>query len=81
MYIALITPFYGDQFVNGAYLKKRGMADTLLYEDLDDANKVYEAIRNLLQPRFAYSFDTVTNYCRTESIIHLEILVTHSGPK
>lgn len=48
----LSTPFYGDQFVNSAALKKRGMADTLFYEDLNDDDKIYDALLNLLQPVF-----------------------------
>ncbi len=51
-YKVLSTPFYGDQFVNSAFLKKRGMAETLFYEDLSDTDKVYDALLNLLQPRF-----------------------------
>lgn len=48
----LSTPFYGDQFVNAAALKKRGMGETIFYEDLNYDDKVYDALLNLLQPRF-----------------------------
>lgn len=50
----LATPFYGDQFANVAALKKRGMGETLFYEDLNYADKVYDALLNLLKPRFVF---------------------------
>lgn len=52
----LATPFYGDQFVNSAALKKRGMAENLFYEDLDYDDKVYDALLNLLQPKYVLPF-------------------------
>lgn len=50
----LSTPFYGDQFSNSAAVNKRGMGETLFYEDLNYDDKVYDALRNLLQPRFVF---------------------------
>lgn len=55
-YKALLTPFYGDQFVNSAFLEKRGMGKILYYEDLNYADKVYDALVDLLQPRYAFVF-------------------------
>lgn len=52
----LSTPFYGDQFVNAAALKKRGMGETIFYEDLNNDDKIYDALLNLLQPRFVCVF-------------------------
>ncbi|XP_037024343.1 UDP-glycosyltransferase UGT5-like [Bradysia coprophila] len=72
---ALITPFYGDQFVNSAYLKKRGMADTLLYEDLDEPDRVYDALLKLLNPRYAERAKIVSSNLRNRPMTPSETAV------
>ncbi|XP_067632107.1 UDP-glycosyltransferase UGT5-like isoform X2 [Eurosta solidaginis] len=45
------TPFYGDQFLNSAALKHRGMGVLLNYEDITE-NSVLKAIREVLKKQY-----------------------------
>lgn len=47
----IVTPIYGDQFLNGAALEHRGMGLVLHYNQLTADSIVY-AIQRVLQPRF-----------------------------
>lgn len=44
------TPFYGDQFLNGAAMEKRGMAVVLNYQDINK-DTVFQALRKALDPK------------------------------
>lgn len=45
----VVTPIYGDQFLNGATFEKRGMGFVLLYKDIN-ADNIYEKITKCLNP-------------------------------
>lgn len=47
----VVTPIYGDQYLNGAALEYRGMGVVLHYNQLTADSIVY-AIQRVLQPRF-----------------------------
>ncbi|XP_037914896.1 UDP-glucosyltransferase 2-like isoform X1 [Hermetia illucens] len=47
----ILTPMYGDQFLNAASLKNRGMGIILNYEDITEAN-IFRAVKQLLEPRY-----------------------------
>lgn len=47
---AIITPFYGDQYLNAAALSRRGMGVTLELEKIT-ADNIYDAVHRVLQPK------------------------------
>lgn len=47
----IVTPIYGDQFLNAAALESRGMGIIVHYNQLTE-NNVYNSIQRILQPRF-----------------------------
>jgi len=71
----LSTPFYGDQFVNSAALKKRGMGETLFYEDLNYGDKVYDALLKVLQPSYAERAKIISSNFRNRPMTPLETSV------
>ncbi|KAJ6645923.1 UDP-glycosyltransferase UGT5 [Pseudolycoriella hygida] len=82
----LSTPFYGDQFVNAAALKKRGMGETLFYEDLHHDTEVFDALSNLLQPRYGERAKIISSNFRTRpmtplqtSLWWIEYVLSHDG--
>lgn len=48
----IVTPIYGDQFLNGAALEHRGMGIVLHYNQLTE-DRIVDAIQRILTPRFA----------------------------
>jgi glucuronosyltransferase len=46
----IVTPIYGDQYLNGAALEQRGMGIVLHYDELTKDN-IVKAVQNILQPR------------------------------
>lgn len=48
----VITPMYGDQFLNGAAMVNRGMGTILNYEDISKES-VVAALNDVLQPEFS----------------------------
>ena len=51
----IVTPIYGDQYLNAAALKYRGMGIILHYNQLNEQN-IYNSIQQILQPRFVFNF-------------------------
>jgi glucuronosyltransferase len=47
----VVTPFYGDQFLNSAALENRGMGVILKYQDINEQS-VNSALRRVLDKRF-----------------------------
>lgn len=47
----VVTPFYGDQFLNSAAIENRGMGVILKYEDINEQS-VNSALRRVLDKRF-----------------------------
>lgn len=47
----IVTPIYGDQYLNGAALEHRGMGIVLHYNELT-ADSIVSTIQRILQPRF-----------------------------
>lgn len=47
---AIITPFYGDQYLNAAALNRRGMGFTLELEKIT-ADNIYDVVQRVLQPK------------------------------
>lgn len=47
----IVTPIYGDQFLNAAALEHRGMGLVLHYNQLTE-DKIVDAIHRILNPRF-----------------------------
>lgn len=45
----LVTPFYGDQFLNAVALENRGMGLSLLFDQLT-ADNIYNALIKALDP-------------------------------
>lgn len=48
----IVTPIYGDQFLNGAALEHRGMGIVLHYNQLTEGS-IVDAVQRILNPRFA----------------------------
>lgn len=48
----IVTPIYGDQYLNGAALEHRGMGIVLHYNQLTE-DRIVDAIQRILTPRFA----------------------------
>lgn len=46
----VVTPMYGDQFLNGAAMVSRGFGNILGYDDITKEN-VYNALKKALEPR------------------------------
>lgn len=46
----VVTPIYGDQFLNAAAFEKRGMGFTLLFEDIT-ADNIYDRITKCLDAK------------------------------
>lgn len=46
----VVTPIYGDQYLNAAALQQRGMAVVLHYDELSE-EKIVESVREILKPR------------------------------
>lgn len=46
----IVTPIYGDQYLNGAAVENRGMGIVLHYDELSEMS-VYEKIQEILKPR------------------------------
>ena len=51
----IVTPIYGDQYLNAAALEHRGMAIVLHYNELTRDN-IVNAVEKILQPRWALQF-------------------------
>ena len=47
---AIITPIYGDQYLNGAAVENRGMGIVLNYDELNEEN-IYKSIQEILKPK------------------------------
>lgn len=47
---AIITPFYGDQYINAAALAKRGIGFILPFTEIS-AEKILNAVNSALDPR------------------------------
>lgn len=52
----IVTPIYGDQYLNAAALKHRGMGIVLHYNELTREN-IVEAVQRILQPRWDIGSD------------------------
>lgn len=46
----IITPFYGDQFLNAAALGHRGMGVRINLHDIT-ADEIYDAVQKMLDPK------------------------------
>lgn len=54
----IVTPIYGDQFLNGAALEHRGMGIVLHYPELTE-DTIVAVIQRILKPRFVQPADRV----------------------
>lgn len=56
----MITPFYGDQYLNAAALNRRGMGFKLDLLNIT-ADNIHNIVQNLLQPKYTQTFIQFNN--------------------
>ncbi|KAL7015585.1 hypothetical protein ACKWTF_016534 [Chironomus riparius] len=55
---AIVTPIYGDQYLNGAAVENRGMGIVLNYDELNEEN-IYKSIQEILKPDYKHQAEKV----------------------
>lgn len=59
----VVTPMYGDQFLNAAAMVNRGFGNIVHYEDITKES-IYNALKKALEPRYEFSilYRTIFGY-------------------
>lgn len=83
----VVTPFYGDQFLNAAAFESRGMGVVLKFQDIDE-HTVNGALRRVLDKRFrnnakkvAYAYKHRPMSPNDSAVFWSEyVIATHGAP-
>ncbi|KAG5667808.1 hypothetical protein PVAND_015777 [Polypedilum vanderplanki] len=70
----IVTPIYGDQYLNAAALKERGMGVILNYDELSE-EKIYESIVEILKPSYKEAAEKVSNSFKNRLTSPLETAI------
>lgn len=66
----IVTPIYGDQYLNAAALEHRGMGIVLHYNQLT-TDRIVDAVQRILHPRFVLKVEKILWTVKTESFLNV----------
>lgn len=70
----IVTPIYGDQYLNGAAVENRGMGIVLHYDLLNEKN-VYQSIMKILEPRYKEQAEKVAKSYKNRPLSAIDTAV------
>lgn len=63
----VVTPFYGDQFLNGKAVENRRVGSILNYGEISE-EKVLETLREIMRPRYTENSKALSNVFRNREV-------------